>query len=180
MGMTANYRRITSSELEQIQSDPTAAERYFGWDIDLDDDERFFAYYEALQNSGRYLDIDKAWHALQFVLTGNASYESDAIPLPLNNVVAGGTATQWESSIGFVRVLHPQEVRQVSEALSFISKEDLLPRLDPASFNANRIYPHHDRWVREGMEELLDIYEEVANFFHSAAQAGDCILLAIN
>jgi hypothetical protein len=50
--------------------------------------------------------------------------------------------------------------------------------MDPAAFSANKIYPLGDAWNQEAMEELLDAYEQVAAFFHTAANAGEAILLS--
>ena len=91
MGMYGRYYRVPLDQLHRMQDDPQAVDTYFGHDIE--DEKAFDAYYVALEASGRYLDIDKAWHGLHFLLTGDASLgENNASP-PLGNVVQGGTLT---------------------------------------------------------------------------------------
>lgn len=180
MGMYANYRRIAPADLQKLQVDSQVADAYFGYDFEEDDEEGVDAWYAAMRSSGRHLDAGKSWHGIQFLLTGNASYDADDIPLPLRNIALGGELTEWEASYGVVRILTPQEVREVSEALLPITRNTLLPRLDAAAFNKNNIYPGSNEWEREYMDWLLNSYEQVANFFHVAASNGDAMLLSLD
>lgn len=180
MSMTGGYRRITPAELETIQNDEHAAEVFFGDDIDEEDQDACDAYYDALHASGRHLDIGKSWHALQFLLTGNPSYDPDDHPYPLRNAVMGGELTSWEAGYGATRLLTPQEVKDVSDALKHITREELKSRFDPTAFEANEIYPRWATWGMESLPWLLDEYDKLAAFFHDAATAGDAMLLSLD
>lgn len=176
--MRASYWRITPEELENLRSNPEAVDRFFGSDIDKDDTERGRAFYVGLLESGRYLGIDQAWHGIHFLLTGDASLDIE-VP-PLSNVVVGGESTGWAAGVGDVRALTPQEVREVSEALREISRQNLLQSCDIAAFSANEIYPFRNNWDSVDIEWLLDAYDEIVPFFCAAADARDSMLLMIN
>ena len=63
------------------------------------------------------LDIDKHWQAVHFLLTGEFCFAGESrSPLPLCNVVMGGTETQWESK-------HPQARASLGAAF-FVAKKD--------------------------------------------------------
>ena len=93
MSMTANYRRISQSELDAFLGDSEFAQRFLGFIFGEDDEEDFGKFWDELQNSGNYLDIGKAWHGLHFLLTGEPNIEAELPDSPLCEVVFGGIET---------------------------------------------------------------------------------------
>ena len=157
MGIEASYRRINAAEWDQFQqlqeSYPT-----------LDDDDCYEAYAniadsDELRSGDRYLTIDKDWHALHVLLTGEISNPSNIPPFPppLGNVVMGATETPIDATYGKVRFLKPDEVYEVADALSQISVEDLRARFDPIAFTNAEVYPNPrpGGWDTEQLEGLL-------------------------
>src|SRR5437868_5943078 len=100
MSITASYRRLPPEEFEQLRADSKLADAYFGFN--LEDEEDIFAWADSLEASGRYLSIDKMWHGLHFLLTGSNAMDGTDVPPPLDNVVMGGTDTDWEATYGMV------------------------------------------------------------------------------
>jgi hypothetical protein len=185
MSITASYRRVTPQEFAKLQSDPKAASSFFGTnldELDLDNPEAMLAKMQEQERSNRYLDIDKDWHALHFLLTGDGGLGERGTrpPLPLGNVVQGGTETEWECTYGRVRSLTPDGVRAVADALGRISVEELRSRFSVASFNAAEIYPlgRGANWTEDEAESVFDIYPRVVEFFRLAAKEGDVVLLS--
>src|SRR5205085_1232660 len=128
-----------------------------------------------------YLGIGTDWHALHFLLTGDADLEPHPSPAPpLGNVVQGGAETEWPCTYGQVRSLTPDEVRAVAQALGNISVEELRSRFSADSFNAAQIYPHGRRgnWTDDEAESVFEVYPRVVQFFQAAADDGDVILLS--
>ncbi|GAB4207232.1 MAG: hypothetical protein Fur006_64980 [Coleofasciculaceae cyanobacterium] len=124
MGIEASYRRITPEEFERLHSDADYANIYFGYDLETD--EEIYAYFEALEASDRYLDLDKHWRALHFLLTGAFPYESHSTDESLfHKVFWGGATTQWEATYGMVRYLTVSEVKEIAEALRLILMANL-------------------------------------------------------
>ncbi|HEY9697739.1 MAG TPA: YfbM family protein [Trichocoleus sp.] len=184
MGITATYRRVTPKEFSELQNDPEAAESFFGLDLDsfnFSNPEAMLAKFQEQEADERYFSLEKEWHALHFLITGDSSLEGDTqLQPPYCNIVVGGTPTQFEATYGFVRYLTPEEVRAVAELLSTISVEELRRRFDPAEFNAAKIYPNPrpGGWDEEEIEPLLEMYPELVEFFQNAARDGDIVLLS--
>ena len=133
------------------------------------------------ENSDRYLGIGTDWHALHFLLTDDSELKPHPLPPPpLGNVVQGGMETQWPCTYGQVRVLMPDEVRAVAEALGQISVAELRSRFSAAAFNEAQIYPHGRRanWTEGDAESLFEMYPRLVEFFKLAASDGDMILLS--
>ena len=179
MGMYAHYWRITPQEWRNIAEDTKAADAFFGYDLDEEDDDGWDAFFELRRSGQRYLDIQKAWHTLHFLLTDNNDFDVSHVPPPWSYVVLGGTEPQWEEDYGDVRYLTPAQVRETSQAMRNVSREDLRPRLDIERFDAAALYPDAE-WDQAGLEAMLDIYDKVAEFFHAASEAGDMILIQIS
>lgn len=129
MGIEASYRRLTPKEFERLHNDAAYASVYFGYDLETD--EAVYAYFDALEASDRYVDLDKHWQTLHFLFTGNFPYDSaNKSNTLLHRVFMGGTATPWEATYGMVRYLSVSEVNEMAEALNHISEEDLKSRFD--------------------------------------------------
>ncbi|MBD2455534.1 YfbM family protein [Nostoc sp. FACHB-87] len=184
MGIIANYWRVTPEQFAELQNDPQAGKAFFGFDLDSFDfshPESMLAKLQEKRSSENFFSLDKEWHTLHFLLTGDLSLEEDTqVASPYWNVVMGGTPTQFEATYGFVRYLNPEEVREVAELLSAISVEELRQRFDVDAFNAAQIYPNPnpDGWDEEEIEFLLEIYPEFVQFFQNAARQGDIVLLS--
>jgi hypothetical protein len=116
------------------------------------------------------LDLEKSWHVLHYLLTGSAS----EAPAPLGNAILGGSEIGDDLGYGPSRFLTPEQVREVSSALSSISKEDLANRFDLEAMMAANIYP-----VRDESELGLaqEYFGELSRFYAAAAAAGNAMLL---
>ena len=182
MGMYAHYYRLSTFELQRILDEPAAADALLGYDFDEDDEDGYDAYFElrrTKQAQGRYLDIEKAWHALHFLLTGDASFDGKDVTTSLRFVVCGGAEVKVGAEETPVYTVTARQVQETSKALRGIARSDLLPRLQADAFNAANLYPAGE-WTQEGFEYLLDIYDQVAAFYHEAALHGDAILIHIS
>ncbi len=108
--------------------------------------------YKPTRNEGTYFDIDKAWHGIHYMLTGSATMG----PSLYNFLLAGG---HWiKGTDDSYRVFKPGEVKQVSNALMDISKEEFENRFDPAKMAEKDIYPNiwNQSQEKETLEYLRD------------------------
>ena len=161
MSMIGNYRRVSAATLEDLRRNPEPLAR--------------FLYDDAASSSGDGLDIDKSWHIIHFLLTGDPWKGKE----PWVNVVLGGTPVS-EESVGYgpARYLTPPQVAEVAQALSTLSAEDLLARWDDEAIAEADIYPNI--WDDESPEELeyvSDNYEAIREIFARAAQNGDAMIV---
>ncbi|MBN3896182.1 MAG: YfbM family protein [Nostoc sp. NOS(2021)] len=182
MGITASYKRITPQKFAEIQNDIEAAASFF--ELDLDDldfsnPQAMIAKLQERRSNKHYFRLED-WHALHFLLTGESNLDDTQTSPPLCNVVMGGTPTQFEAGYRFVRYLTLEEVRDVADALSQTSVEELKRRFNSTVFNAAEIYPNPSPggWDEEEIETLFELYPKLVRFFQNAAKEGDIVLLS--
>jgi hypothetical protein len=121
---------------------------------------------------GAHMDIDKAWHGLHYLLTGQAQ-EGEK---PLDFLLFGGVEVGVDPSIVLI---DSAETKAIAAALKPISKEFLQARFKPAVMRELDIYPTPIwRDDDDGAEEdgelrwLLDSFEEMREFIADAANNG--------
>lgn len=161
MGMVACFAALPRSALEHLQSEPDEIEDYlFPDDGDSDPPHS--------------IDIDKSWHGLHYLLTGQA----EGGPEPWSWVVQGGHAFGPEVGYGPARFLTPEEVQRVAAALDRTPIQHLVERFNPQDMQAKEIYPDVI-WVRDAEEALdyvLDGYQQLQTFYRDAAERGDGVI----
>lgn len=185
MGIAASYKRITPQKFSEIQNDTEAAASFFKLNLDdlvfdFSNPQAMIAQRQKQRSDERYFSLEKDWYALHFLLTGESNLGDTQASPPLCNVVMGGTPTQFEAGYGFVRYLTLEEVRDVADALSQISVEELKSRFNSTVFNAAEIYPNPSPggWDEEEIESLFELYPKLVEFFQNAAKEGDIVLLS--
>jgi hypothetical protein len=159
--MVACFTSLSSAALQQLQEQPDRIEEFLYPD-------------DGDGEPPHYLDVDKAWHGIHYLLTGQA--EGGAPPQSL--AVFGGEAFGPDVGYGAARFLTPDQVRSVAEALENLPPEALAPRFDPRNMEAKQIYPDVI-WVRDGQEALdyaLDNYQQLQVFYRDAAARGDAVI----
>ena len=107
-------------------------------------------------------DVHIYWHAMTFLLTG----EADGGDEPLCYLLKGGE-TIGQTDAGPVRYLAPDEAARFSSAIAEISPDDIgEDRYDLAVLDRNHIYP--ERWQLDGEEnDLLGNIRELYSYFQS-------------
>ena len=122
------------------------------------------------------LDIDKAWHGVHYLLTGNTSTSKG----PYGPVILGGQDVGPDLGYGPPRFLTVAEVAKVSKALSELPAEQFRRRYDPKAMEAADVYPHV--WKREGakgLEWLQSAFQELVAFYARAAAQRMAVILAL-
>lgn len=164
MGMSASFFRVSNSMLQTIISN-------------IDDIEEIL--YETEQLKEVELDIDKSWHGIYFLLTGEASFEkvNDTI---VGQAILGGEEIGEDLGYGPLRFLDGNKVIEINRELSSISKEDLVNRFDLETLNNEEIYPSVGNWTLEDKDYLLEHYIELVKFYNIAAKNEEAVLLLLN
>ncbi|MDT9680717.1 YfbM family protein [Streptomyces sp. TRM76323] len=164
MSMIGEYVRLTADEFERALGDPQWAQ------------ERVDELVEAELGGGggdaeaRCLDTDKAWHALDFLLS--------RIGFPVD-VVFGEDAIPDAEDWGYTppRYLTPERVRAAAEALRGTPVERLVEGVGPEDLARADVYPVVV-WERgESLEYVTAYYEALVPFFGAAARDGDAVLM---
>ena len=122
-----------------------------------------------------FLDLDKAWHGLHWLLTGT----TDDSSTPAGMAILGGTEIGEDWGYGAPRLLRPDEVRRVAYVLRDVTEGDLRARFDPAAMKAADLYP--SIWDEEDVfaEYLAPQFALMQEFYARAASRGDAVLALI-
>lgn len=163
MSMIGNFVALQPEQLARFRADPDALDA--------------FIYPEDDGAIPHHVDVDKAWHAIHFVLNGDV-WGGDG---PLGLAVMGGEEIGEDVGYGPARFLTPTEVHQVAQALLDFSPEQFGSRFDAQALHAAEIYPQiwlddHD----EAREYVVSHYSLLVDFYRSAAGRGDGALLFLN
>ncbi len=153
MGMYGAYLRVTAEELRELTEEP----------------DRYWGYADKARDTERAADIDKAWHALWYLI-GKAGLTVD--------FVLGGALLGEPDSDGPPRYFTAAEVRTISAELSKTGFDQLSRGVELSELDDNGIYPQH--WDEpEALDFVRDYYDELVTFFAGAAKAGDGVVTVI-
>lgn len=121
------------------------------------------------------LDIDKAWHGIHFLLTGEVS---TATP-PLGDAVMGGTPVGEDEGYGPARLLSAEQVKAVAEALKPLTREIVAARFDAEAMANAQVYPSIWDEGEGALDYLMMHYDELRAFYLRAAKRGDAVLVSV-
>jgi Domain of unknown function (DUF1877) len=161
MGMVACFTSLPSEALQELQEEP-------------DQIEEFLYPEDGESNPPNYIDLDKAWHGIHYLLTGVADGGTE----PQSLAVFGGKEFGPEVGYGPARFLTAEQVLSVAESLSGLSAEALSERFNPKDMEVKQIYPDVI-WVRDGQDALdyvLESYQQLQVFYRDAAARGDAVI----
>jgi hypothetical protein len=122
------------------------------------------------------LDIDKAWHGIHYLLTGETSTSKG----PFGAVILGGQDVGPDLGYGPPRFLTISEVAEISKALNELPADQFRRRFDPKAMDTADVYPQI--WKREGAEGLdwlQSAFQELVAFYRRAATQRMAVILAL-
>ena len=161
MGMVACFTSLPPETLKDLQDDPDQIDEY----LNPDDGD---------SEPPNYIDLDKAWHGIHYLLTG----EAEGGPEPAALAVFGGEEFGPEVGYGPARFLTASQVRSVAELLATLSPDVLAQRFNAKDMESKDIYPDVI-WVRDGKEALdyaLENYQQLQVFYRDAAARGEAVI----
>lgn len=146
MGMIANYQYLPDNELEQIKALSNQEDDL----LDLAED--YVEEYEI------FLDIDKMWDALVFVLTGFSSSEF-LDDNPLREAVLG--VTPLEDVSEFIAYTEKNKIAEIVEALESFDMDRAMTDFSMEACKKADLYP--DIW--DYLEEEEEIKDDILTCF---------------
>jgi hypothetical protein len=159
MGMRLSLAMVTPEELGRLSRDPSQV-----------------APLLLHRQPEIHLAMEKEWHGIQFLLTG----EPWPISNPLGMVIFGENDIGQDLGYGPARTLTVEQVKEVAAKLSEISTEILRGRYDVRAMTEEKIYP--EVWEREGnaaLDWLMAGYQRLVDFYMRASNRGYAVVLAI-
>ncbi|WP_231505680.1 YfbM family protein [Bacillus sp. EB01] len=162
--MIASFYRIQPELLNEIKANPDDIYDIFDNSDDIQELE---------------LDIDTSWHGIYFLLTGDTP--KDQVPDNIGKAILGGTEIGDDfSGNGPARYFEPNEVAQLYSELKQIPASQLAERYDIQTLNENNIYPMGKRWSADDKEFLIENYDFLVNYYKTAAENNQAMLLVIS
>jgi hypothetical protein len=150
MSMIGHFLAVTPQELDALVADPT----------------RFLEFVHETR-AGEILDIDKAWQAIHFTLTG----EPFGGEPPLANVIFGVRPIEGtDVGVGPALGTPAPEVRKIASAVGDISEADFRARLDPAALQQADIYQPIWGDGDEALDYVVENFKAVQRFYAQAAE----------
>lgn len=170
MSMIGNIRLATDAEIDALFASPDrVGEFLYGEDGELEPPDDVF------------LDLDKAWHGIHFLLTGEAWSGTP----PLDFIVSGGRDVGDEEDIGYgpARAFSSVDVAEVAAALDPITPDTLRERFDGERMMGAEIYPAI--WDRDPADDdtlgyLVEYFGLMKPFITQAAARRLGMLVYIN
>jgi Domain of unknown function (DUF1877) len=159
MSMIGNFLAISQSELDTLYVNPESVPTLL---------------FETKQSE--IVDLDKAWHAIHFMLT-KEQYGGEG---PLAQVIMGGVPI-GEEDVGYgpARGMPVTEVQKVAAALIGVSESEFRARYDPTGLTAADIYPQIWEEGEDALNYITDNFLEVKSFYVDAAKKGLAVILFI-
>ena len=133
-----------------------------------------------VRESSCLFEVDKAWHAIHFTLSGQVYESTDD---PLSKVVLSPNLVNDEDVAGYgpAMLKTPKEVAQINDALGAVSQQWFAERFSLAEMLANQVYP-----IMSGEDEELFfeyVYEQnfvpLKAFYEEAAKNGQYVLFCV-
>ncbi|MFB1041372.1 YfbM family protein [Streptomyces chrestomyceticus] len=167
MSMIGEYARLASAELDRVSHDPDWAQGFVDEAIEAELDSR------PEVSDARCQDVDKAWHALDFLLR--------RIDFPVD-IIHGEEEIPGAEDWGYgpPRFLSPKRVRVAAEALAATPHEALVEGVRPAELAEAEIYPTVVWELGESLDYVTSHYQALVPFFGAAADVGDAMLIRLD
>jgi hypothetical protein len=158
MGMTTDVYAVSPSDAARLLADRDFVRRCIANDSVLE-----------------HVSLEKAWHGLHYLLTGDASLES----VPLAFIVPGGNEVPGsDAGYGAARIFSPAETAEINAALSDIDDEALWSSFDADAMTEQGVYPViWDEPEEDLKEEYLFYFHDLKKLVAAAASRGESVLV---
>lgn len=165
MSMIAYLQQISSSLVTALDANPGLLEDLIDAATETPETQ------ELSTTAAAALEIGKDWHGIHYLLTGLAWESSEGV----GQAILGGQEVGEDLGYGAARLLSPEQVVMITQALSELSPTEFAAKFDPSTLNEADIYPGN--WEEADRTGLAATYETVVRYYQDAAAQGHGILL---
>lgn len=128
---------------------------------------RFSAGRQGAQGTRPTLSLDKAWHGVHFLLSGETEPGTALLSQPVLGGTPLGEDDEGFSGYGPARYFTPVQVTELANALNRPGLEsEAVARFDPDRMSELEIYPGWQSsdagWLVDGLRRLRDFYSQAA------------------
>lgn len=162
MGMIGSYFRISEEGILELQQSADNLENFIFSDVQED-------------NS---INIDKAWHAIQFTLTG-CPFGGDDDNIFSKLVLSGNVFMEIEGEF-YPMLITAKDVKKLSEAMNNLEEQEFRRKFSVNEMLENEIYPvMDDEDEDEFFEYVWANLIELKNFMQIASNEGQAVIFGI-
>lgn len=164
MSMIGHLRQVSDQCIDHLLAYPEAV--YEIIDAESDDPD------------AAYLNLDKAWHGIHYLLTGDAWGGT----FPEGFLVTGGMPI-GEEDVGYgpARSFRAAEVARIATELAMVDDQTFCDRCSPDRLQAAEIYPTVGEDARvEVCTYLLTYFQQLRAFVQQAAAAQQGLLIYLD
>lgn len=160
MGMISNLMMVSKEELDSYLSDSELLS------------DRVYNNNDA---DAQYIEIDKAWDGILYLLTGQGFMSIDS---PLVQIFFSGELVDEEQDFGYgpAHYLTPDKVSSLNDLIKDIDSLSLKANFNPSKMNELEIYPSIWDDGDEAFEYLQKGFEDVQQLFANAANQEKAII----
>ncbi len=144
--------------------------------------EDLFNSIEELHESDdcKYIDIDKMWDGLHFLLTGNSA----SVPIKnnkLSEAIIGVNVLSEDKNTEFISYSTYEELKKIVNEMNNVVFEDFEKRFNPDVFNKSEIYPNiwNSADKQTLITELKESYIDIKKFYETDFDAKSNIIVSI-
>jgi len=170
MGMIGNVIRVSERDLLKFLNDSKLLEDKI--------------YSEEADTADWYLDLDKSWQAIQFILTGKSLDElgeEENEPTVLTRALISMQVIDMEQNLGYgpAFFLTSEEVKETNAELQKIDIDDLKEKITSSILISRNVYP--EIWEdEESIDYLFENFELLINFYKTATEKNQAIIVFIS
>ncbi len=167
MGMSATYRYLSDKNLKELKS-------FYAIEDKISEEAE-----DSNEEIELFLDIDKMWDVLHFVLTGVSSLE----PIKnesLSEAVVG--AFSIDDAAEFMAYTGKSRIKDIVFALDNFDMEKALEKFSMKECKIADLYPDiwdYEEEIGEIKEEIMDCFQGMKEFYHNILEANANVLITI-
>jgi hypothetical protein len=160
MGIECSMWQITPADLKRLLASEEALEAFC--------DSHFPETYDKnFEDDG--LCLDKVWHLLHYLITGGP--ENEDYPLAYAIMIGHLLHESWGDWV----YLSPDEVKEVSDALSTLTEDDFYMKSKPESVLRLDIY-RYPSISKKDVDDAIEYFRKLKDYYQDAAKRGNAML----
>ncbi|MEP5934437.1 MAG: YfbM family protein, partial [Winogradskyella arenosi] len=128
-----------------------------------------------------FLDLDKSWDGINYILTGEIIGGLENEPNELQRALFSFQIIDEGQDLGYgpAQYLNPNQVKETYSELEKITDDVLKSKINGSEMNEIGIYP--EIWAEsESHEFLIDSFKEFKEFYKKASENNEAIITYLN
>lgn len=165
MGMIGYYKLLDDKDYEKLSNGDSLPNEY----IDFSNDDSY-----------DYLDIDKTWNAINYVLVGDL--DGDNSENPFSKLIFGGQYIEDEEIPYGSFLINKKEVMDLRKNIDTVIEEDFRKNFSVKEMLEAGVYPVYEGDLDEEEEFFQYVYSafyDIKRFFRRAEEEEKAILFCI-